>query len=183
LAEAHDAWAMTDDAHGLGVVPASADAKRIPLQMGTLSKAVGGYGGYLCASADVAALVRNRARSFVYTTGLPPGTVAAAIAALDFMAREPEYCALPLAKAKRFTSILGLAKAQSPIVPVIIGGATAALAASRQLEEAGFLVSAIRPPTVPEGTARLRITFSAAHKNADIDRLAEAVRRTIPAAA
>jgi 8-amino-7-oxononanoate synthase len=183
LADAHDAWAMTDDAHGLGVVPPNAASKTIPLQMGTLSKAVGGYGGYLCASADVAALVRNRARSFVYTTGLPPGSVAAAIAALDFMAENPEYCARPLQKAQRFTAALGLAPAQSPIVPVIIGSATAAMAASQQLAAAGFLVTAIRPPTVPVGTARLRFTFCAAHSDADIDRLAALVRQNILVAA
>jgi 8-amino-7-oxononanoate synthase len=183
LAETHDAWVMTDDAHGLGVVPKDLAEKKIPLQMGTLSKAAGGYGGYLCATADVAALVRNRARSFVYTTGLPPGSVAAAIAALDFMAENPEYCARPLQKAQRFTAALGLAPAQSPIVPVIIGSATAAMAASQQLAAAGFLVTAIRPPTVPEGTARLRFTFCAAHSDADIDRLAALVRQNILVAA
>ncbi len=179
LAEQHDAWAMTDDAHGLGVVPPDAAAARIPLQMGTLSKAAGGYGGYLCASADIVALVRNRARSFVYTTGLPPGSVAAASAALDFMDDNPEYCALPLAKAQRFTAALNLPAAQSPIVPVIIGGATSALAASEKLAEQGFLVSAIRPPTVPDGTARLRFTFCAAHTDEDIERLAACVRHHI----
>ncbi len=177
LAYAHDAWAMTDDAHGLGVVPTEPAAGRIPLQMGTLSKAAGGYGGYLCAGADVVALVRNRARSFVYTTGLPPGSVAGAIAALDFMAREPEYCALPLQKARRFTLALGAREAQSPIVPIIIGESEAAMAASRRLQAEGFLVSAIRPPTVPEGTARLRATFCAAHRDEDIDRLAALLRQ------
>ena len=174
---------MTDDAHGLGVVPPDPAEKKIPLQMGTLSKAVGGYGGYLCATADVVALVRNRARSFVYTTGLPPGSVAAAIAALDFMTENPEYCARPLQKAQRFCSALGLTPAQSPIVPVIIGSATAAMAASQQLAEAGFLVTAIRPPTVADGTARLRFTFCAAHEDADIDRLAALVKQNIMAPA
>ena len=136
--------------------------------------------GIYAPAADVVALVRNRARSFVYTTGLPPGSVAAAIAALDFMAENPEYCARPLQKAQRFTdAALGLAPAQSPIVPVIIGSATAAMAASQQLAAAGFLVTAIRPPTVPVGTARLRFTFCAAHSDADIDRLAALVRQNI----
>ncbi len=179
LAAQYDAWAMTDDAHGLGVVPSGDVAASIPLQMGTLSKAVGGYGGYLCATADVVALVRNRARSFVYTTGLPPATVAAAIAALDFMSQNPEYCARPLQKAQRFTKALKLPLAQSPIVPIIIGSAAAALAASQALAEAGFLVTAIRPPTVPENTARLRFTFCAAHQDADIDRLAALVRKHV----
>jgi 8-amino-7-oxononanoate synthase len=176
LAEAHDAWLMTDDAHGLGVVPKLPGAERVPLQMGTLSKAVGGYGGYVCASAQVIALIRNRARSFIYTTGLPPGTVAAAIAALKFIAAHPDYAARPLAKARRFTQALGLPEAASPIVPVILGEARAALAASKTLEEAGFLVTAIRPPTVPAGTARLRCTFTAAHEDADVDRLAAVVK-------
>ena len=181
LAQAHDAWLMTDDAHGLGVV--TQDSTGVDLRMGTLSKAIGGYGGYLCASAAVVALLRNRARSYVYTTGLPPGTVAAAVAALDYIAANPAHAALPLAKARRFTRALGLAEATSPIVPLILGGAGAALAASRQLEAAGFLVAAIRPPTVPPDTARLRFTFCAAHKDADIDALAACLRETVLAAA
>jgi 8-amino-7-oxononanoate synthase len=176
LAQAYDAWVMTDDAHGLGVVPPDEHAKAIPLQMGTLSKAVGGYGGYLCGSADVVSLIRNRARSFVYTTGLPPATVAAASAALDFMQANPAHCALPLAKARRFTAAVGLPAATSPIVPVIIGDSAAAMAESKRLADAGFLVAAIRPPTVPEGTARLRIAFSAAHRDEDVDALAECLR-------
>ena len=173
LAEQHDAWLLTDDAHGLGVVPKPAGAERAALQIGTLSKAIGGYGGYLCASANVVALMRNRARSFVYSTGLPPGSVAGAIAALDFIAANPDYAALPLAKARLFTRLMGLTEAQSPIVPIIIGDARAAIAQAKKLEEAGFLVAAIRPPTVPAGTARLRVAFCAAHEDEDIARLAD----------
>ena len=96
LAAEHDAWLMTDDAHGLGVVGGGRGSSfawgdepiAVPLQMGTLSKAVGSYGGYLCASHSVAELIRNRARSFVYSTGLPPGTVAAASCALDLIATD-----------------------------------------------------------------------------------------------
>lgn len=176
LADAHDAWTLTDDAHGLGVVPTDPDGAAVPLQMGTLSKAAGGYGGYLCASADVVALVRNRARSYVYTTGLPPATVAGAIAALDFMRANPAHCALPLIKARRFTLAAGLPAAASPIVPVIIGDAAATLEESQRLLDAGYLVAAIRPPTVPRGTARLRLAFSAAHRDEDVDRLAALIR-------
>jgi 8-amino-7-oxononanoate synthase len=172
LADAHDAWGCSDDAHGFGVVPTVEAAHRFPLQMGTLSKAVGTYGGYVCASADVVALLRNRARTFVYSTGLPPATIAAAIAALEFMDAHPEYCARPLANARRFTRALGLPPATSPIVPVIVGEAAAAVALSERLAESGFLVTAIRPPTVPRGTARLRVTFSAAHTEAEVDALA-----------
>jgi 8-amino-7-oxononanoate synthase len=144
--------------------------------MGTLSKAIGGYGGYLCASSAVIDLIHNRARTFVYSTGLPPATVAAAIAALDLIEREPDYAALPLAKAKAFTRAVGLPDAQSPIVPVVIGNAEDALKASQSLEAEDFLVIAIRPPTVPAGTARLRFTFTAGHPDAEIERLAALVR-------
>jgi len=152
----------------------------VPLQMGTLSKAVGGYGGYLCASSAVVELMRNRARTFVYSTGLPPAVVAAAIAALDIIAGEPDYVAQPLRKARLFARALNLPAAQSAIVPIIVGEAEAALAASAALAEDGFLVVAIRPPTVPAGTARLRFAFTAQHPDAEIARLAEAVRDRVP---
>jgi 8-amino-7-oxononanoate synthase len=186
LAERFDAWLMTDDAHGLGVIGGGRGSAfahgakvNIPLQMGTLSKAIGAYGGYLCASAAVIDLIRNRARTFVYSTGLPAAMAAAALAALDVIEREGAYAALPLAKARLFTQRLGLPDAASPIVPLVIGEAEAALAASRLLEAEGFLVIAIRPPTVPAGTARLRFTFTAGHPDAEIERLADLVRRRI----
>ena len=186
LAQHFDAWLMSDDAHGIGVVGGGRGSSfaqgvrvDVPLQMGTLSKAIGAYGGYLCASAAVIDLIRNRARTFIYSTGLPPAIVAAAIAALDVIERDPDYAALPLAKAKAFTYRLGLPEAQSPIVPLIVGEAEAALQASRLLEAEGFLVIAIRPPTVPAGTARLRFAFTAQHPDADIARLADVVRDRI----
>jgi 8-amino-7-oxononanoate synthase len=186
LAEEHDAWLMSDDAHGIGVVGggrgSSFSGNRhipVPLQMGTLSKAIGAYGGYLCASGPVIDLMRNRARTVIYSTGLPPSAVAAAIAALDVIEREPDYAALPVKKAKAFTQRLGLPEAQSPIVPVVIGEADAAVEASQVLADAGFLAAAIRPPTVPEGTARLRLTFTALHPDEEIERLADVVRSKI----
>jgi 8-amino-7-oxononanoate synthase len=151
--------------------------------MGTLSKALGAYGGYVCASAAVVELVRNRARSVIYSTGLPPAMTAAAIAALDVIEREPGYAALPLAKAKAFARSAGLPEPVSPIVPIVLGEAEAALEASRLLADHGFLVVAIRPPTVPAGTARLRLTFTAQHPNDEIERLAELVRTRILARA
>lgn len=187
VCRAHDAWLLSDDAHGIGVLADGRGSAHvfpgadIPLQMGTLSKAVGGYGGYLCASRAVIDLIKTRARTFVYSTGLPPASAAAAIAALDIIARDPALCALPLTKAQAFTSALGLPAAQSAIVPVVIGEADAALAASRRLREQGFLVVPIRPPTVPEGTARLRIAFSAAHPDDQVARLAAAVRPLLAA--
>ncbi len=182
LAKAHDAWLMTDDAHGIGVINegrGSAHGHDVPLQMGTLSKAVGSYGGYLCASHVVCELIRNRARSFVYTTGLPPAVVGASIAALDLIANDPAMCAAPLAHARRFCAALGLPPAESPIVPLLLGTAERALAAQAVLEGEGFLVAAIRPPTVPEGTARLRFAFTACHAPDDIDRLAQLVHDRI----
>jgi 8-amino-7-oxononanoate synthase len=186
LAKYYDAWLMTDDAHGLGVIGdgrgssfAFAAAVEVPLQMGTLSKAIGGYGGYLCTSETVIDLIHNRARTFIYATGLPPAMVAAALAALELIEHEPGYAALPLAKARAFTRLVGLPEAQSPIVPLIVGEADAALAASRRLEAEGFLVTAIRQPTVPVGTARLRFTFTAAHPDSEIERLAALVRKVM----
>jgi 8-amino-7-oxononanoate synthase len=186
LAKKHDAWLMTDDAHGIGVVGDGRGSSfvtgvkaDVPLQMGTLSKAIGSCGGYLCASKVVCDFIRTRARTFVYSTGLAPAQAAAAIAALDVIEAEPAYARLALEKAQGFTRAVNLAPATSPIVPLILGDADATLAASALLETEGFLVTAIRPPTVPSGTARLRITFTAQHKDADIARLAALVRDKI----
>lgn len=179
LAQRHDAWLMSDDAHGLGVLGRGSARGHVPLQMGTLSKAIGGYGGYLCASRPVIELMRNRARTFVYSTALPPAMAAAAIAALDLIEREPDYAALPLAKARIFTRLTNLPDAESPIVPVIIGDEEATMRASQLLQDEGFLVAGIRPPTVPPGTARLRFTFTAQHPDAEIERLAALVRNSI----
>ncbi len=182
LARDHDCWLLVDDAHGFGVLgggrgSAFEDGEiDIPLQMGTLSKAVGAYGGFLCASRPVIELMASRARSLIYTTGLPPGVVAAAIAALDIIEGDAELVAAPLRKARAFTAQLNLPTAESPIVPLIVGDARRALDASDSLARRGFLVTAIRPPTVPEGTARLRFTFTAGHADRDIEGLAAAVR-------
>jgi 8-amino-7-oxononanoate synthase len=183
------AWLLSDDAHGLGVVGGGRGSAfvnggahspiDVPLQAGTLSKAVGAYGGYLCASPAVIDLMRSRARTLIYSTGLPPAVVAAAIAALELIERDPAYAAEPLRKARLFTRALNLPEAQSAIVPVIVGNAAAALAASNLLRENGFLVVAIRPPTVPAGTARLRFAFTAQHDDGDIARLAEIVRQQV----
>jgi 8-amino-7-oxononanoate synthase len=149
--------------------------------MGTLSKAVGAYGGYLCASSAVAELVRNRARSFVYSTALPPGVVAAASRALDLIATDKELVRRPLALARQFTAALGLPTAASPIVSLVRGSAAAALTAADALRAVGFLVAAIRPPTVPPGTSRLRVTFSAEHTAEQVAALTDAVRPFVAA--
>lgn len=183
LAQEFDAWLMCDDAHGFGVLGGGRGAANdldtsveIPLAMGTLSKSVGAYGGYLCASESVIDLLRSRVRSFVYSTGLPPSVLASAIAALDIIETDKARVAAPLENARLFTRELGLPTAESQIVPVVVGEAADAVQASRALEDQGFLVTAIRPPTVPEGTARLRFTFTAGHSAADVARLAVSVR-------
>jgi 8-amino-7-oxononanoate synthase len=188
VAKRFDAWLLADDAHGLGVVGGGrgssfADGNGgpadVPLQMGTLSKAIGAYGGYLCASQAVIDLMYTRARTFIYSTGLPPPIVAAAIAALDIIERDKDYVAEPLRKARQFTRALNLPEPQSAIVPLVLGDSDAAITAARSLEEDGFLVVAIRPPTVPHGTARLRFAFTAQHPDAEIGRLAASVRHRV----
>ena len=184
LAREFDAWLMVDDAHGLGVINGGkgggyrADRSPIPidLRMGTLSKAVGGYGGYVCASGPVIDLIKNRARSFIYSTCLPPSVIAGDIAGLEIIATDKALCARPMALARVFTEAVGLPEPQSCIVPVILGDEARALAAAENLAEQGFQITAMRPPTVPKGTSRLRITFTALHKEADVLRLADAVK-------
>jgi len=191
LAAEYGSWLMTDDAHGVGVVGGGRGSSyfftpraKVPLQMGTLSKALGSYGGYICADRAVCDLLRTRARSLIYSTGLPPASAAAALEALKIIRADPHLCDAPVQKAAAFCKALNLPAPQSPIVPLILGDERTALAASLALEDAGFLVTAIRPPTVPAGTARLRFTFTAEHDDGDIARLAEKVRElTIPVAA
>jgi 8-amino-7-oxononanoate synthase len=179
LAAAHDAWLMSDDAHGLGVLNEGRGSGRVDLQMGTLSKALASYGGYVCASTPVIDLIKTRAATLIYSTGLPPSAAAAALAALDIVQSDPALTARPLANARLFTRALNLPQAQSPIVPLILGHPAAALDAAKILEDEGFLVIPIRPPTVPAGTARLRFAFTAGHGGDDIARLADVLRTRI----
>lgn len=173
LAEATGAWLMTDDAHGLGVIDPGNPAH---VQMGTLSKAAGAYGGYVCGPEALMQLLVSRARSFVYTTGLPPPVLAAAITALEIIEAEPERGAAARRHARLFTDLMGLPAPQSVIVPVIIGPEAEAMRISAALLERGFLVTAIRPPTVPAGTARLRVTFATGHSEQDVRALARALQ-------
>jgi 7-keto-8-aminopelargonate synthetase-like enzyme/very-short-patch-repair endonuclease len=152
------------------------------LQMGTLSKAVGSYGGYVCTSKKIADYLRNKCRSLIYSTALPPSVLASAIAALHIIENDPELVKKPLENAQYFISLLKsdsrfqIPDSQSSIVALILGDAEAAIKASNILEDNGFLVSAIRPPTVPAGTSRLRFTFSALHKRSDIEKLAQIIK-------
>lgn len=177
LARDTDCWLMTDDAHGLGMCETPGDG--IDLKMGTLSKALASYGGYVCADRAVIDLIKTRARTLVYSTGLPPASAAAALAALDIIEKDPALAERPRANARLFTDACGLPPAQSAVVPVLLRDERVALEAQQMLEREGFLAIAIRPPTVPKGTARLRLAFTAQHPEDAIARLAAIVRERI----
>ncbi len=181
LAAAHDAMVLVDEAHatgvfgtsGAGLVEALGLHGRVTVQMGTLGKALGCAGAFVAASREVVDLLVNRARSFIYTTALAPPIVAAAGAALDIVAHEPERRARLLAQSAdlrgRLVALgLDVPPGEGPIVPVIVGDSDAAMHWSRALLEQGVFVQAIRPPTVPRGTARLRVTLMATHDAADL---------------
>lgn len=168
IKERHGALLFLDEAHafgvmgpaGMGLAAAQGLQQRVDFQMGTFSKAAGLSGGYLATSAAWRDLLVNRARSFIYSTAPPPALARAALAALARIRSD----AGDRSRADLRTNIDAIAPGHpSPILPVIIGGNEAAVAASRELESHGFMVPAIRYPTVPRGSARLRISISAAH--------------------
>ena len=167
LTESHDALLLLDEAHGFGVLGENGMGlaereglqQRVTFQMGTLSKAAGLSGGYLAASREWIDLLVNRARSFIYSTAPPPALAHAAIASLELI-RSDEGRTL---REKLRENIAIIADSATPIIPRVLGANEAALAASAALADAGFMVPAIRFPTVPRGSARLRISLSAAH--------------------
>ena len=179
--ERHGAVLMVDEAHATGVVgPGGRGAVagfglegRVGVVMGTLSKSLGAAGGFIAGSADLCAYLRNRARSFIFDTALPPPTVAAALAALDVLEREPERPVRARRLAGRLATGIRAAGYQvadppAAVLPVLVGAPDAALGLSARLLDAGVLVTAIRPPSVPEGTSRLRATVMATHTDAQI---------------
>jgi 8-amino-7-oxononanoate synthase len=191
---AHDAWLVVDDAHGLGVVGASGrgavehfglDVDAVPVLVGTLGKAFGSFGAFVAGSADLIELLMQKARSYVYTTALPQPVAAASRKALEIAQREAWRRERVLALTARFRAgaqqlgvpVMMAPPPLTPIQPVMMGSAEAALRAQRELSAAGFCVVAIRPPTVPRGSARLRVTLSAAHTEAQVDGLLEALAR------
>jgi 7-keto-8-aminopelargonate synthetase-like enzyme len=162
-------------------------AGEVDIQMGTLSKALGVSGGYICGSRRLIDLLINRARSFIFSTAPPPAIAAAALAAVEFMmspAGENRRQTLRsnLAQFAREMPALfeGEKKIQSAIIPIIIGSAEAAMEASRVLADRGFFVPAIRYPTVARDTARLRVTISAKHTPKQITALCEQLRSIVP---
>jgi len=194
LAEQYHSWLMIDEAHATGVVGpcgaglAAADGvgARIDVHLGTLGKALGSAGAYVAGSRALIDWLVNRARSFIYTTGLAPAAVAAAAAALDVVAAEPERREALARNAGRLRDglrALGFeAGGDTHIIPVLVGDNRATLRLGEALRARGVLAQAIRPPTVPEGTARLRVTPMATHTRAQLERalaaFAEAGRAT-----
>ena len=179
----HDALLVLDEAHGVLGPELTATPTEVPaltLRVGTLSKALGGSGGFVAGPAQLCGLVTNRARSFIFTTAGPPATAAAALAALTVY-RSAEGDAR---RARLRTNVDRLAAGHpSAIVPVVLGSEAAASTASNALLAKGFFVPAVRPPTVAPGASRLRISLSSAHTHLQIDALKEALADVIAAAA
>ncbi len=183
------AWLLVDDAHGLGVLGREGrgtldhlglTTNQAPIVMGTLGKALGTFGAFVAGSDELIETLIQRARSYIYTTAIPSALAEATRASLAIARREGwrrERLGAHIARLRGAVAALGLPLADSatPIQPLMAGSSRRAVAWSTALESAGILVTAIRPPTVPEGTARLRITLSAAHSDADLDRLIEAL--------
>lgn len=186
LARAHDAFVYLDEAHATGVLGPGGFGLCVghgaDLVMGTFSKALGCFGAYVACSARLKDYLINRCSGVIYSTALPPPLLGAMDAALDLVPRmdaERTWLRQSAARLRAACAEAGLSTGASAtqIVPVILGDERRTLAASRVLEEEGLLGVAIRPPTVPEGASRIRLTLSAAHTENDIDRLVAAVSR------
>jgi 8-amino-7-oxononanoate synthase len=193
VCDRHGAMLYVDEAHaagvlgptGAGLAEALGVTERIDVHMGTLGKALGAFGAYVAGSRALSDLLVSRARTFVFTTALPPAACAAALTALDVVVAEPERRARVLALTERAKAGLGrlgfdVARVVAPILPVVLGSEERALAASRALRARGLFVRAIRPPTVPRGTSRLRVALSAAHEEAHVDLLLGALEEILP---
>ncbi len=189
------AWLIVDDAHGLGVVGAGGrgccehfglSADDVPVLVGTFGKAFGTFGAFVAGDADLIEFLIQKSRPYIYTTALPAAVAAATRTALEVSQRESWRREKVLALAQRFRRGLPEAFGElrhlvpgTTILPVVVGETQRALAISRALEEKGFLVTAIRPPTVPAGTARLRVTLSAAHEESQVDALIAAFQEAL----
>ena len=193
-AQRHGAWLMVDDAHGLGVLGERGggscehfrlSAAEVPVLMGTLGKAFGTAGAFVAGSRMLIETLTQFSRTYIYTTAMPAAIAAATRESLAIAGRESwrrDRLQSLIDHLRRGLTQLGLAHPGSvtPIQPVILGASGLATAMAEALLERGLLVPAIRPPTVPEGTARLRITLSAAHTEAQVDRLLETIDRLLP---
>src|SRR4030095_8977009 len=189
------AWLIVDDAHGLGVVGATGrgtcehfglSAGDVPVLVGTFGKAFGTFGAFVAGDADLIEFLIQKSRTYIYTTALPPALAAATRAALEVSQRESWRREKVLAHVQKVRRALPQffpeernVQPGTTILPVVIGDSQRALAASRTLEHNGLLVTVLRPPTVPAGTARLRITLSAAHEESQVDALIAALHDTL----
>jgi 8-amino-7-oxononanoate synthase len=193
LARQAHAWFVVDDAHGIGVTgpegrgsvaAAGLDADAVPLLMGTLGKAFGSFGAFVAGPRELLDFIVQRARSYIYTTALPPPVAAASRAALRIVREEPWRRERLGKLVTRFRAgaaalKLPLMPSATPIQPLLLEDSAVCLAASQRLRERGFWVAAIRPPTVPLHTARLRVTLSAAHEETDVDALLAALAEVL----
>lgn len=194
LRSRYDAMLCIDEAHatgvfgeyGRGLAEAMDVEDEVDVTVGTLSKALGGIGGFVAGRQEVIDWLINSARSFIYTTALPPAACVGASKALEIVRREPQRRKRLLDSAEevreRFLANRGIdiAGSSSQIIPIVVGEADAAVRLSRQLEDEGFLIPAIRPPTVPRGQSRLRISLCSEHTGEEVDRLLNALDRLVP---
>jgi 8-amino-7-oxononanoate synthase len=192
-ARAHAAWLVVDDAHGIGVLGANGrgalevaglNCEDVPVLVGTLGKAFGSFGAFVAGAEDLIELLVQRARTYIYTTALPQPLAAATRAALRIVREEPWRRERVLALTARFREAaqqagVPLADSVTPIQPIPLGSAQAALAAQHALRAAGFWVGAIRSPTVPAGAERLRITLTASHEESEVDGLVATLSRIL----
>jgi 8-amino-7-oxononanoate synthase len=192
LCERHDAWLVVDDAHGIGVLGERGRGSlehfgiaspRI-VYMATLGKALGGYGAFVAGSPDAIEWILQRARTYIFSTALPPMMAVAASAALEILEHDRSLLDRLRARIAEFRAACAAAAvpvtpSETAIQPVVVGDAPRAVAVSSRLLERGFLVPAIRPPTVPRGTSRLRVSLAAGHERADVERLAGALAESL----
>ena len=189
LAKKHSAWLMVDDAHGVGVLgqqggglveELNMSVEQVPVLVGTLGKSFGTFGAFVAGSEALIETLIQYSRSYIYTTALPPAIAAATIASLQIVREETwrrDKLGQLVARFRRGAKQIGLQLAESntPIQPVLINNDEKVMQVGQQLRAAGFLVGAIRSPTVPVGTGRLRITFSANHSEEQVDQLVAAL--------
>jgi 8-amino-7-oxononanoate synthase len=189
LAQKHNAWLMVDDAHGIGVLGKNGggcaehfglDINQLPILMGTLGKAFGTFGAFVAGSEALIETLIQFSRTYIYTTALPPAVAAATSKSLEIVQRETwrrEHLQDLIAQFRRGAEQIGLRlfSSNTAIQPLLIGAADEAMRWSNALAERGFWISAIRPPTVPANSSRMRITLSAAHSEKQIERLLDAL--------
>ncbi len=184
LAQKYDCLVMIDEAHAFGIMGENGTglaeyfcvSDQVDIQMGTLSKAAGSFGAYVCGSEKLIEFVLNKARSFIYTTGMPPSVAAASCKAVQIIQKDPDlrqrlWDNTRYVKAALERIGFDTMNSQTPIIPILVKDSSLALQFSMALLEENIFISAIRPPTVPQDTARLRLTVMATHQQSDLDYL------------